>query len=625
MRWAGWPWLLMAAAVVAYCALRACRASGVEPPTSNSELPPTTPLGLTHAPTSAPDPQQRSRGWRLPALTVAILVVLLVGRDSWGVWPIAIASIALLLVQLRPWLTLRAPREAAGAETVAVVVPSQRSQVIALGASIAFGLLGCFLLRPDADDVYYVNRATWVARFGTAAINDTMFSPNVLPSAIGGGLPTPSVEALQGVVAHALGLQAPTMCYIVAVPLLGVLSGWTTWRLVRALAPRRQLLAFCISMVVLLAGAGTVVGDYSLGRIWQGKATAYAILMPLVWVLLTRRIRRPQRSDVLLLASAGVAFVGLTTTSALLGPIIVAAALLAAVLLRSRALAGGALAFAAAPVLGGLVQVLSPLTIGGADGALISTVDAFGKVFGTTLPLAVLGVTAVVLVPRAAARPAGVLLACAGFVTMVTLLPGVFWLMNLVTGAGPIAWRLLIAMPLWVLVGLLVTIPETRAITVAVSVISAAAVLIWGAVLWYGDGAILTGRPTWKVDQAALADVRAAQQREVPAGLWLMPPDQMEILAISAVGPFAVVPRGFYLPNLQTSRDDRVDRRVLLGLQLGEAISPERVRLALQRLDVSLACVSRGNPAARRILHRAVGRKLTSVGDMQCHIGPTGD
>lgn len=621
MLWWGWPWIVLAVCLAVGGALHRMRAvpSQARVVPDPPQQPPAGPPGVLDA--------------RVLAAGLGVLVVLVVGRDDWGVWPIALTAMVILVAQVLPWVR-RGP--APGTEEEPAAGPAtdlgSGAHLFALASSIGLGIVGLFLLRPDADDAFYVNRATWVAERGTAATNDTMFSPDTLPPAYSGGLSTPSVEALQGVLAHAIGVQAPTLCYLLAVPVLGFLTGWTTWRLIREWAPRRQVLVLAASMLFFLASANSIVGNYSLGRIWQGKAAAYAILLPLVWLLLSRTVRRASRGDLAMLLAAGVSFVGLTTTSALLSPVICGAALLAAVLLRSRSLALGALAFLAAPLVNGLAQAFGPASIGGGgDNAIIPPSGAFAIAFGPGTAMVLLGLLAVMLVPRTVPGTTGVLLACGAFATMVGLLPGVFEIADALTGAGAVAWRLEIALPTWVLVGLLVALPRpvparstgrpTASIALA-GVLGAVLIvpLAFGTWLWAAPGASLTSRPTWKVNQSALADVRAAEERDVPPGLWLMPPDQMTILAISRVGPFAVVPRAYYLPGLDVPRQNLQDRRVLLRLVEGLDVSPQAVRGALDRLDVSLACVRANDSSARRVLREAVREPLTRVRGMRCHV-----
>ncbi|MCL3816999.1 DUF6077 domain-containing protein [Aeromicrobium wangtongii] len=618
MVWAGWPWIALAVCLAVGSGLHAMRREGTD---------------LVGPRPDRPRSSARRLDLRVLAVGLVILAVLVARREQWEVWPIAVVAIVLLVGQLLPRRVGRAPQPPPGAAGPQVPEVGHGAHLFALALSIGFGVLGLFLLRPDADDAFYVNRATWVAEHGTATTNDTMFGPGTLQPASDAGLLTPSVESLQGVIAHALGIQAATVCYLLAVPVLGALCAWTTWRLARAWAPRRPELVMAVAMLFLLASADSIVGNYSLGRIWQGKATAYAILIPLVWLFLSRTVDRARRADLVMLAAAGVAFVGLTTTSALLAPVIAGSALLAAVILRSRSLASGALVFLAAPLVNGLAQAFGSAAIGNGDSTIVEARDAVTLTLGTNAAMILLGLAALVLVPRTAAGATGVLLGCGALATMVALLPGVFELADAVTGAGPIAWRLLIAMPMWVMVGLLVTMPFSRvrserleATRVPVVAGARAALLavvvvvplVFGSWLWQGTGASLTSRPTWKVNQDALADVRAAQALDVPPGRWLMPPEQMQILAISTSGPYPVVARGFYLPGLDVSDRDLADRIALFRLAAGEPVSVREVRGALDRLDVALACVP--DAETRRILRRAVGAQPKRVGDMYCHV-----
>ncbi|MCD9199984.1 DUF6077 domain-containing protein [Aeromicrobium wangtongii] len=627
MGWAGWPWIVLAACLATAAGAHAMRATAVVADSPQQTAPPRARPGLP--------------GQAVQAVLVAAVIVLVLRRGQGSVWPIAATAIVLLLVQLLP-LVWRAGASPAPDATPAQQV-SQVTHLLALAASAGFGLLGLFLLRPDADDVFYVNRAAWVAEHGTAATNDTMFSANTLPPALDGGVMTPSVEALQGVLAHALGIQAATLCYLLAVPVLGAMAGWTTWRLVRAWAPRRPALVMTASMLFLLASAASIVGNYSLGRIWQGKVTAYAIVIPLVWMFLSRTIERARRADLVMLGAAGVAFVGLTTTSALVSPLIAGSALVAAALLRSRSLALGAAVFLAAPLANGLVQTFGPAQIGGGEGSVIPPEGIFALAFGSAAAMAALGLVALLLAGWLAPGSTGVLLSCGALATMVALLPGVADLADAATGAGAVAWRLAITMPTWVLVGLLVSLPVPRlrsehsrlrtpawlvgagaAASVAVIAVVLVVPLAAGTWLWKGAGAALTDRPTWKVDQGALADVRAAQKLQVPPGRWLLPPAQMEILAISTSAPYPVVPRSAYLPNLDVPEQDRADRELLLRFTKGARVPARAVRDALDRLDVTLACVPASDAGARKILVRAVRAQPQRVADMYCHIGRPG-
>jgi hypothetical protein len=622
-----WParlWLLLTPLFLVGCAVRSVRA----------EQAAETPEG---APQVGPDtravPWARSQtGMILQIAGVVALAVLVLVREWLGPAPIAVVAIMLIAAGLlsvrtthRP-VSSRAPRE----------TWSPLSHLVAATCSVGLAALASLLVKPDADDAFYVNRATWVAEHGVPTLNDTMFSRGTLPSAYIGGLPLPSVEALQGAVAHAVHLEAASFTYLVWVPILAACSGWATWRLVRVWAPRHAILVYLGALLFIVASADSVVGNYSVGRVWQGKVAAFVIVIPLIWYHLSVLVSRPARWNQLMLLAAGIAFVGLTTTASLLTPVICSAALLAAALLRSRALAGGALLALAAPLVAGAVLALGPSQVGGEAPVPFPVAAAFSVLLGTSTAMIVLGLLALVFAGQLAPGRVGVLVACGSLATLAALLPGVFGLVNAVTGSGPVTWRLLLGMPTWVLVGMLLVpvgdslrLGELRAtprlltgIRVAPVAALVLVLLTAGTPIWSRDvGAQLTSRPAWKVEPEVLADVQAALKVSTPPGLWLLPPKQMEVLSLATTRVSPVVARAYYLRDLKVSRSGLQDRLVLLSLAGGQAPPTAAVRQALRRLDVTLACVPAASVAAGRTLRKVVGGPLRDVGAMRCHVG----
>jgi hypothetical protein len=572
----------------------------------------------------------------LAALLLAAVAVMV--RDSAGVLPVTLIGLGTVL-----WLLWRDRRVSR------VVGPRLRNtgvqslgrrprwmHVVVLLTCVGLALLAALLVKPDADDAYYVNRATWVAQHGVPVALDTMFSPGTLPSTYGGGLPVASVEALQGAIAHALGLQAPTVAYLLFAPLMAAGFGWITWRLIRRWAPRRALLAFLVSATFVVLSGESVIGNYSVGRIWQGKVVAFTVLMPLVWHAFSRLLDRSDRRVQAYLFACGVAFVGLTSTAVLLAPVLTGVALLASWILRARALAVGAIAFLAAPLIAGVAVTVGPGHVGGLDPIAMPRDAAFTILLGPATPMVLVGLAAMVLGPRVVAPSYSVLLMCGSVATFVALLPGIFPLVNAVTGAGPVAWRLMLGVPVWVLVGLLVAAPEPsawvrlgsqrrRRLGVALGATLAGALVaastLSGVWLWSSRiGGRLEATPSWKVSAQALENVRSVNTGRVPKGLWLLPPEEMQVMAISDTRHFTVVPRDLYLSGLTAGTRDLQDRLVLLGLVSGRAVSRAGVRSALDRLDVTLACVPWDDQRARRILAAVVDQPLQPVGAMRCHV-----
>jgi len=503
-----------------------------------------------------------------------------------------------------------------------------------VAASVCVGLavLASALHGSSGDDVYYINRAVWLAERGTPTLRDTIFSAGDLPTIYGDALPLASIEAWQGAVAHALHMAAPTFIFLWTVPVLAAASGWATWRLVRTWAPRRACLVFLVATLFTLFSAGSVIGRYYIGVIWEGKVPAVTVVMPLTWHYLTRLVARPRRADLLMLLALGTCFVGLTSSAALMAPVMAAGALLAAWLYRSTACALGAACFVLVPLAAGVASAMGP-GVGGVAPTALPPAQVFGYLYGVGTPMVVLGVLGTVLGARLVQGPAAAVATCASLSGLASLVPGVYDVVNTATGAGPVAWRMVLGIPTAVLIGMLVTarLPPTRISLrhpalcdwgVGVAACSLVVALIaHGTPLWSSKTGTSLAFGSWKLDRNALDDVRAVSQVSTPAGLWLLPPPQMGALAMTTTRRSGVVPRAFYLTNLTATEVALADRYVLYGLVTGHREAPTTVRAALQRLRVSLACVSAADARARGLLGSAVRAPLEPHGSMQCHVG----
>ena len=503
---------------------------------------------------------------------------------------------------------------------------------IVLLCGTAFAGLSLVLLRPDADDVYYVNRAVWAADHGTAVATDTLFGPGVFPNTYAGGvLPLSSVESLDGALAHLSGISAASFTYLVTAPLIAFFSVWIMWRLVRAWAPRQRLTVFLVAFVFVLYSGVSIVGNYSIGRIWQGKVTAYVLLLPLVWVVATRLLERRRGWDLVMMLVLGVAFVGFTSSATILGPAVGAGLLLVAALVRSRFLAVGAVLFTLPPVLAGVaVTVLSPGVAHSATGSPLPSRtpwQSFVIAFGSRPVLTGLGVLALLLAPVLVRRGApSYLTAAAALIFLGSLLPGVTDLMNATTGAGPVLWRFSLVLPLPVLVGTVAAAPLRLSSQLSqadasrlvggflVAVVAAAGVPLWSPAL----STQLTSRPTWKVDQAAQPLAVQISRLDTGPGPVLLPPEVMNVLAVTTTRMFAVVPR--YLGAVQESPEKAKARGQLLGLvqHSKPLLGYPQTDAALSALDVSLVCAPTSDHAVLRRVRASGYEARKRVGPLTC-------
>ncbi len=644
----GWLWVLLTLVLVGWRVLAAVRgpraaAAGAGPGEGRRSAP------VAVALSGAPD--GRARGALVIGLAATALAA--VGGVVWQprLFAPTFAATLLGVLALLAWTHLRgwAPGPATDAPEGTTDGPghARRTLIEDLGVLVvllAVSAASLLIHLPDTDDPYYLNRSVWVAEKGNAALLDTMFSPEVFNSPYGGGVPIASIEALFGVVAHMTGTLAGTVTYLVATPVATALAIWALWRLARAWAPRRAFLVFLGAVVFLLLSGDSMLGNFWIVRIWQGKVIAVAFLIPLIWAYLTdaheARTAGQRRWALLMLLAAGVALAGLTPTAVIWGPAMLGAVLLAALALRSRILALAGAAMAVGPLVYGAIVVLFSTGVGGQEPVARSAEDSFRFVLGDIGAMVALVLVVLALAPALARR--GAPAALAGFSALASVAafsPGVLPLVNAVTGSGPILWRFLYCAPIPILVGLLLALPVPRVaparatlarlVPVAGGLVLVLALVVGGRPVWshtgHGGEVSVTSTPQWKVDLGALSDVRLLAARD-PRGDVLLPPKRMKVLTMYTTDFFPLVPRQWFIVQIQEPRADRKARRLLYGVAGAQGRLPkqEKVTDALDRLGVDLACTGR-SPKRRKVvdLYRGAGyTELSEIGSLACGARP---
>ena len=626
-----WGWLVVSLAVTAYLVLRAVR----HPTVFRRPSPPAT----VRPPQ---DPGVRGAVGVTGLIAVAVLAGALGSRGFPVLWVLLLASAGAVWW----WVARRAP------DTVSPAVaeparPWEHAVALLLGASLATFMW--FVRNPSADDVYYVNRSAWVAERGSFPLRDTMFGPETHPLTYGAGLPVTAVEELLGAVARLLGVEAGTAVYLLAMPVFVLMSAWVTWRLVEAWAVRSRLLVLAVALVLPLFVATGLVGDFGPARMWQGKVVALGVVVPLAWLHLTRlgersgnrgaRSRADRRRSLVVLAVLGAAWCGLTVTAPLFAPPVALAAVVAALASRGprRPMLLGAAALAAAPVLTGqgtlLVNPDGPV----AEDVYIRTAgEAWTRVMGSdqvVVALLVLGVLAGPLLVRAGTSR--LLASTAALGLVVAAAPGVIAVFDAVTSAGPVASRLLLTAPVHVLVAMLVTVrlpvrfpfplSSGRFQGPLVTGLVVAVLAGFGTAAWDPSvGGGLADRPTWKVREQQLADVRRLLAEDPGPGPVLLPDLHARVLAMTTTRTFTAVPRTFYVALLQEDLPTHSAREILRRFVDVDRPDPPvgRLRAALVRLGVTVACAPLADPGDVTLLSKVgfVGRR--TVGTMVCFDRP---
>lgn len=593
--------------------------------------------------------------WRRPlgyaSLVLGVAAGLAVGLHRAGLpwaWTWILGGPAVLVTLT--WLLLPDEEAPAPAGRPAEAVPrtpapagpaARDGSLLALGTAVAAAIFSLFIVRPDADDEYFVSRAVWTAQHGRIPLKDVIFT-NQAVKQIPAESPVSSIEVLIGALARLFGVPAASFTYYIALPVFTFVAVWAVWLLIRRWAPGRYVLCFAVAMVYL-AWSGTSsasFGSFHLVRMWQGKAAFASLMVPLLYVYLTQWAEHRSRRNLLIVVAAGIAATGLTSSAALVVPLIVAAVAVPLLLARQIAGALGAVLAAAYPVLAGLVvAVVYPVHLPHAPYAA-STVWTWVMLSGV---LGGLGGVALWTAPRLARRGAPALITCgvAGVVT-VLMMPGVLTLIGRATGANAVLWRTMWVVPGPVIVGLLAAVPlpaaarlgfaaggstrprpsTARWIAAVPAVAVCAVVLAAGVPVWSHQnvGATVRQHPSWKYDPLSLSLAGKALRADHHAGYLLSTVQVMAALPLLTSRVLAVDARSYYLELLPVSSQFINDRLLLTRLAGEQAPLPSEsaVQAALTRVPVGYACVWSHNTAGMRLLEQAGFAPANHFGKFQC-------
>ena len=290
-----------------------------------------------------------------------------------------------------------------------------------------------------------------------------------------------------------------------------------------------------------------------------------------MYLALTRWAQRGRPYDAWMLLAVGAVAIGLTSTATLVVPPIAIGVAVTLLVCRRKRWAVPLLA-AAYPVASGVV-VAVVATGGGEFGAVaFSSFEAFHAVVGDQL-WGVVGVAALLLAPWAV-RPGGArMVAAAGSaVAVAAMAPGVPQLVNSVTGAGPILYRLMWIAALPVLVGVLATAPVPPGLAspvvrqvgaVAVPVLLVGLIVAGGQLIWSRSTTLEDG-PRWKYWHAQLERARWLAGTYDGEGPVLGPWPLMRAIALTTVASTPST-RGRSTSTTSTSRSGAHAARVRLS------------------------------------------------------------
>ncbi|MFI7022131.1 DUF6077 domain-containing protein [Micromonospora sp. NPDC049900] len=602
--------------------------TGADAPTRAGTTPDATPTEDTD--TSAGTPTGRTA--RMPvAQRLATAVVLLFGvaaavtaglagtpageNISWW-WPASTGAVAAVgMVVLTVWTWRRIPPDRPSAPA-----PNAWQSLYALLISGVAAAASLYIARNTPDDVYYVGRSVWVAERDIVPLNDFLFSENVLP-AMASLPPTASIEVLAGALGRFLDMHASSATWFLLLPVMAVLAVLALWRVVHRWAPRRPVLAFTVAaaFLALVAGSDAALGTFHLPRLYEGKGMFVSAVVPLMWYYLTRWFDDGRKRHLVLVFALSVTAIGLTTTAAIILPMLVGGAALMMLLVGrwKSALLVGVVALAY-PV-GSVVLTQIVLGQGTADGADAVAYDA-AYTYRRTFEIGIVGVIGGLALwcgPLLARRRTAGLLAAGGALTLsVLMVPGVLEWLGALTGISVVLWRVpwLLALP--ALIGLLCTVwlpTRFRSVRALVGVVLAGSMIasfaVYATPMWSERSWVeMRDRPSWKIPERRQVIAEWIVTLDRPDGFLLAPATIMRAMPMVTSEVRVVLPRDFYLVEYDLESQFAKDRLLLTRFSDGGPAegrpTRDEVSEALERLDVGTICVYNGNRFARRTAAR---------------------
>jgi hypothetical protein len=598
-------WLVGCVGLAAWALLRAWRRGGSAPA-------PGAAPGVDPAAEPAAGYPRRWLALVVAAATVAAVTAGLAGTPagdgiSWWIPAAAgaVAAVGAMLLARRMWLA--APASASTAPR-----PTAPQSAYALLVSVLVAISSLFLARNTPDDVYYVGKSVWVAERDIVPLRDFLFTENVAP-AMGSQPPIASIEVFAGALGRFLGIHAASATWYVLLPVMAVLAILALWRLVHRWAPRRPVLAFTVAVayLYLVAGADAALGTFHLPRLYEGKGMFVSAVIPLMWLYLTDWFDNRSRWKLLLIVALSVTATGLTTTSAIILPMLVGAAGFAMLLVgRWKAALVASVAAVTYPIGSVVVSrlVLGGLSATGADDAFFDAEYTYRRTLLVGI-VGVIGGLALWCGPLLARRRTPALLAAGATLALsVLLIPGMLETLGSLTGISVVLWRVpwLLALP--ALIGLLCTVdvpvPVLRRVAgVGIAAAMVASFAVWATPMWSPTSWVeVHEQPTWKLPQQRQQIAFWIKGLDRPPGLVLAPSVIMRTSLIVSSEVRVVLPRDFYLVEYDLNSQFATDRLMLAEFADGKTeASQAELAGAVDRLDVGTMCVYSGNRSAREL------------------------
>ena len=492
--------------------------------------------------------------------------------------------------------------------------------------AVLFAVGSAITRRSDADDVFLVNRALWVAQHdGAFATRDTLFAEQVFP-ATRPDFPTTAFEPFVGLLSAWTRIPTATMFYLVIGPAIAGLSIYAMWRLAASVGARSAVAATWAAAVFLVldgrSHAG--LGNFSFVRSWQGKSVLLLVIMPVMLHAALRWGRQGRARDMWLMILGMSAGLGLSSSAVFLLPVLVILGVVSGTFddpaARWRRIGAGVIPLllpfgvAIARLLADAAPlVIEPPVMGFAvwpspTELVVPPWSQWSKVFGGG---AAMGVVAfcVVTAPLAVGRRSGRVMfsLCAVGIFGILYAPGTFDIVNDASGARSILWR-----SAWLL--------QVPLAVGAVSTMWAGHLrrrASWGlTVVALVLGLVMVGGNTWvldddNVDGFGWPALDLPGTSESSARMILRYAEPGDVVASTrsrnwAVGSldsrvFTTDPRGRYIGDLRPHPEFHADARLTITRVIDDGLENDTAGdlvAALELLSVDVVCPLAGPAAA---------------------------
>lgn len=250
-------------------------------------------------------------------------------NDARPLWAVVLFSVLLVL-----WRTpaIRAEDPMRWSE------PYAPSLISVLILALVLWLAYVFILRPDADDAFYLNLPMGIATAAHGMLAwDTMYGMAEWP-VLGSNYKVEALQTLIAAVAWASGLSVVIVAHLVLPTIWCLIWAATLAVIGTSLFGRKWWVFAILSILSTFMFAGTLQnwGVHGLSRLFHGKAPLILIIVPLIFILTYRAdsLNVPLHKVIPVQAGLIIVAVGLTANAIYIGPLVLGLAVCASWIMR---------------------------------------------------------------------------------------------------------------------------------------------------------------------------------------------------------------------------------------------------------------------------------------------------